>query len=225
MDFPYSLIDPEWMYGAYLPVAAVWLWCLRTAPWRRLAGSGQQNVWLGTVVVLVLMWSLKAEFKPGLALHLLGATAFTLMFGRQLAIVGLSLVLAAVTFNGSHGIVVGGQAYGLNALTTIAVPVFVAGAILRAVERWLPANFFVFVFFAAFFGAGITVVLTGLASTLLLGAASRYSLEMLFSEFFLSYVLLAFAEAWLTGALITLMVVYLPHWVGSFDDRRYLWNK
>ena len=41
----------------------------------------------------------------------------------------------------------------------------------------------------------------------------------------LSYVLLAFAEAWLTGALITLMVVYLPHWVGTFDDRRYLWNK
>ena len=33
------------------------------------------------------------------------------------------------------------------------------------------------------------------------------------------------AEAWLNGALVTIMVVYLPHWVGSFDDRRYLLNK
>jgi uncharacterized membrane protein len=37
--------------------------------------------------------------------------------------------------------------------------------------------------------------------------------------------LLGFAEAWLNGAMVTIMVVYLPHWVGSFDDRRYLLNK
>jgi uncharacterized membrane protein len=39
------------------------------------------------------------------------------------------------------------------------------------------------------------------------------------------YLLLGFSEAWLNGAAITLMVVYYPHWVGSFDDRRYLWQK
>ncbi len=225
MNFPENLFDPAWIYGAYLPLALIWLWCLRTAPWRRMADSQLQNVWLGTVVVLTLMWSLKAEIKPGLTMHLLGATAFTLMFGRQLAIVGLSLVLAAVTYNSSSGIVIGWASYGLNAVMMIVFPVLVAGGILRAVERFLPAHFFVYIFFAAFFGTGLNVVLTGLASTLLLGAASTYSLDKLFSEFFLSYVLLAFAEAWLTGALITLMVVYLPHWVGTFDDRRYLWNK
>jgi uncharacterized membrane protein len=41
----------------------------------------------------------------------------------------------------------------------------------------------------------------------------------------LSYILLlTFAEAWLNGAMITLMAVYLPHWLGSFDDQRYLLN-
>jgi uncharacterized membrane protein len=39
---------------------------------------------------------MKAGVKPGLNLHLLGATMFTLMFGRQLAIVGFSLVLAGL---------------------------------------------------------------------------------------------------------------------------------
>ena len=57
----------------------------------------QLNVWLGTIVVLMLVWSMKAGVRPGLNLHLLGATVFTLMFGRQLAIIGLSIVLAAVT--------------------------------------------------------------------------------------------------------------------------------
>jgi uncharacterized membrane protein len=55
---------------------------------------GQLNVWLGTVVLLILVWSMKAGVKPGLNMHLLGATIFTLMFGRQLAVIGFSLVLA-----------------------------------------------------------------------------------------------------------------------------------
>jgi uncharacterized membrane protein len=33
---------------------------------------------------------------------------------------------------------------------------------------------------------------------------------------------MAWAEAFLTGAAITLMVVYQPGWVATFDDRRYL---
>jgi uncharacterized membrane protein len=41
----------------------------------------------------------------------------------------------------------------------------------------------------------------------------------------LPYVLLMFPEAFLSGGLITLMAVYLPHWVASFDDRRYLYRK
>jgi uncharacterized membrane protein len=90
MNFPADLFSDAWAYGAFVPLALVWLWCVRTAPWKRLADSGQLNVWLGTIVVLMLFWSMKAGVKPGLNLHLLGATAFTLMVGRQLAIIGLS---------------------------------------------------------------------------------------------------------------------------------------
>ncbi len=183
------------------------------------------NVWLGTIVMLTLMWSMKASVRPGLNMHLLGATMITLMFGRQLAIVGLSIVLAAVTFNSVDGGSIGWLTYALNALMMIAVPVFIAWTILRLVERWLPANFFVYIFVAAFFGAAANTVLTGLVATTLLAVAGIYPTDMLFGDFFLSYVLLGFAEAWLTGAAITLMVVYCPTWVGTFDDRRYLLKK
>jgi uncharacterized membrane protein len=217
MNFPEGLFSNAWAFGAYVPLVLVWLWCLRTAPWRRLADSGQLNVWLGTVVVLVLFWSMKAGVKPGLNLHLLGATAFTLMFGRQLAIIGLSVVVVAVTLNGGAG----GEAYGLNVLVTAVFPCFATDVLLRIVERFLPPNFFCYIFGAAFFGAAIAVVSTGLLSSLLLWLAGVYTVEMLFSEYFPYYSLLGFAEAWLNGAAITLMVIYYPHWVGSFDDRRY----
>jgi len=225
MNFPDGLLDVGWIYGAYAPLALIWLWCLRHAPWQRLRAPGQLNVWLGTIVSLTLLWSMKADIKPGQTMHLLGATAFTLMFGRQLAFVGLSVVLAAVTFNSSHGVSIGWQSYGLNALMMIAIPVFIARAILQLVEKLLPAHLIVYVLAAAFFGTAINVMLTGLASTLVLGLASVYSMQTLFSDLYPSYVLLAFAEAWITGALITIMVVYVPDWVGTFDDRRYLYNK
>jgi uncharacterized membrane protein len=38
-------------------------------------------------------------------------------------------------------------------------------------------------------------------------------------------MLVGFSEAWLTGAFITLFVVYLPSWVSTFDDDRYLKEK
>ena len=69
------------------------------------------------------------------------------------------------------------------------------------------------------------MLLTGLASTMLMGAAGVYTFDTLFTEFYPSYLLLAFAEAWITGALITIMVVYLPDWVCTFDDQRYLYRK
>lgn len=179
------------------------------------------NVWLGTIVTLTLMWSMKAGVQPGLTLHLLGATAFTLMFGRSLAILGLSAVLAAVNFNTGNG----WEHIGLAALVSVICPVVVAETIRVLVKRWLPANFFVYIFVTAFFGAGIAVVAVGLLSTLLFWGAGIYPLEKLLNDYFPYYFLLAFAEAWLNGAVITLMVVYVPSWVGSFDDRYYLIGK
>jgi uncharacterized membrane protein len=220
MNFPEGLFSSTWDIGGFVVLGLVWLWCLRTAPWKRLADSGQSNVWMGAVVVLMLFWSMKAGAKPGLNLHLLGATTFTLMFGRQLAILGLSIVMAAVTFNGAAG----WESYALNVLITAVFPCFAADILRRIVERYLPPNFFCYIFCAGFFGAAIAVVSTGLLATIVLWLAGVYPADLLFDEYFPYFALLGFAEAWLNGAAITLMVVYYPHWVGSFDDRRYLSN-
>jgi uncharacterized membrane protein len=36
---------------------------------------------------------------------------------------------------------------------------------------------------------------------------------------------MSWAEAFTSGALITVLVVYRPQWVTTFDDRRYLDGK
>ena len=113
----------------------------------------------------------------------------------------------------------------MNALATVVFPVALAQSILRGVERWLPANLFIYIFCAAFFGAWLGVIATGFVATALLSAAGVYGLDMLLAEYFPYYILLGFAEAWLNGAAITLTVVYRPRWVCTFDDRRYLWKK
>ena len=98
------------------------------------------------------------------------------------------------------------------------------GADLAAAD--LPAaTFFVALRATAFFGAAATVMATGLLASVLLWLAAVYPAPILLDDYLPYYFLLGFAEAWLNGALITLMVVYAPHWVGSFDDRRYLLHK
>jgi len=228
MNFPDGLFGNAWAMLAVLPYVALLLREIRHAPWRRLADSTQLNVYFGTLVILTLIWSLKAGAKPGLNLHLLGVTAFTLMFGRQLAIVGLTVVLAAVTLNAglkAGDPWLGWQAFALNALVLTMFPAFFSHAILRTVERYLPANIFIYFLVVAFFGAWATFFVTGALTGLLLWLGTSYSLDLLLSDYLLFYILLGFGEGWLNGAAITLMVVYSPKWVGSFDDRRYLWNK
>jgi uncharacterized membrane protein len=225
MNFPDALFPDSWAFGAVVPLLLALAWCLRTAPWQRLADAGQSNIWLGTLVVLTLIWSMKAGVRPGLNLHLLGATVLTLMFGRQLAIIGFCVVLAAVTLNQDLRGIDAWQMFALNALVLAVFPVLVADRIRQLVERHLPANLFIYVFITAFFGAAVTVVATGLLASVLLWLGGAYPAEMLFDDYFPYYILLGFSEAWLNGAVVTLMVVYAPHWVGSFDDRRYLLNK
>ena len=205
-------------WAVWIPLFALVIW---RAPWGRLKDSELLNVWLGMVVMLTIIWSMKAGVKPGLSLHLLGATVFALCFGRHLAFIGLSLVMAGVTINGAAGFF----SYSMNVLLLAGIPVLVSHKIFRFVERRLPKHFFVFIFANGFFGAVLTVLSVGLVSTLLMGFSEIYGFDYLISEYLPYFLLLGFAEAWLSGMLVTLFVVYRPRWVFEFDDSLYLTKK
>ncbi len=221
MNLPDHLLPPSWLWAGHVLFAVALLWAVYFAPWRRLKDSTQLNVWLGACVALMALWSIKTGIKPGLNFHLLGATAFALMFGPQLAIIGLAIVLAAVTMNGMGGL----ESYSLNALVMGVLPVLTSYGLFRLVDHRLPNHFFVYIFANAFLGAALAMGVTGVAATLLMDLSGAYPAGYLYREYLPYFILMAWSEAMSTGMAMTLMVIYRPHWVCTFDDSRYLKNK
>ncbi len=218
MNLPDHFLGISWYAVGWAGFALVLLLSLWRAPWSRLNDSATLNLWLGNCVILTLLWSMKAGVQPGLNFHLLGAMLMTLEFGPALAMLGMSVVLAGITLNGA----VGWQAFGLNALLMGTVPVACGYGLWRLGDRCLPKNLFVFIFTNGFFASALTIVASGLAASLLLGAAGAYPLAVLTEDYLPYFVLLGFSEAWLAGMVLTLMVVYRPAWISTFDEASYL---
>lgn len=74
-------------------------------------------------------------------------------------------------------------------------------------------------------GAAVIVLLQGCVASLGLVAAGAYPVDLLLSDYLPFFLLLGFSEAWLSGMTLTLLVVYFPEWVASFDDRSYFGSK
>lgn len=218
MNLPDGLLGDGWTMAAWLLFVPLLSLSIRQVPWRRLADSPRFNVWLGTIVVLTLLWSLQAGIKPGLSLHLLGAMLCVLAFGPWLAFLALCLVLAGVTLNGDAG----WQGFAANALLMCGVGTAVAHAVLRFNERFLPHQVFVYLFANGFFGAALTILAVGITGSALLVLSGTYALDYVLGEYLPYVLLLAFSEAWLSGMAVTLFVVYRPDWVSTFEDSRYL---
>lgn len=191
------------------------------APWRRLGDSARLNLWLGACVGMMLLWSIKAGIKPGLDFHLLGATLMTLMFGPTLALLGLGIVLIGVTLAGMAG----WTALGANLLLMAALPVAFSHALYRQAERRLPPHLFIYILLDAFIGAALAMTLSGVAATLLLALAGVYPWHYLADHYLPYYALMCWSEAMLTGMAATMMTVYRPGWLATFDDARYFGSR
>jgi len=218
VSIPYSLLPVAWYWIATAVYVLLLAFAAHGAPWRTLKDESQLHVFLGTCVLLMPLWLIKTPILPGLDYHYLGATLMTLMFGWRLAIVGMSVVLAAAVLNGN----LDWPGYPFNTLVMGAMPVAVSHAILRAVERWLPPNYFIYVFAAAYGGAALAVLGAVLAAVAVLWLGGVYSFAQIADKYFPLVVLLMVPEAFITGIVIALLVAFRPHWVSTFDDNRYL---
>ncbi|AXK40520.1 energy-coupling factor ABC transporter permease [Crenobacter cavernae] len=217
MNVPAFLFDAVLLWSA-LGAAAL---ALAGAAWRvdwKTLTPGRANAWAGATVLTLLMWTLSGGFKPGLSFHLLGAALMTLLMGPWLALLALAAVLAGATAMGAGSWL----AIGLNWWTMVAVPVGVAGTGLWLAHRLLPANLFVYVFVNAFLAGGASYFAASLAGVTVLGLAGAYEAEYLLADALPFYFLLSWSEAFTTGLLTAVLVVYRPHWVSTFDDDRYL---
>ncbi len=220
MNLTDALITPgaRWFWWPFVLILA---WVLWRAPWAVLRKPGVLNVMLGACVLVLAYWQIHAGVRPWLSLHLLGATLLTLLFGPWFAFLGM---LAVLVFNSAW---YGGswQALALNALIMDVIPVMVSWWIYRLADSRLPNHLFIYIFINAFFGAAVAVLATGVTATLALSAMGDYSWQDLSRSYLPYFYLMAWSEAVTTGMIITLLVVYKPQWVATFDDAHYIDKK
>lgn len=197
-----------------------WRW-LMSGDWRRLAEPQHLNLFLGATVVALALWQIRTGVKPGLSFHLYGMAALALMFGFWRATFsGVLILLANAVFGrGSWG------ALGVDTLLTAALPAAVSWGVFRLLERYLPDHFFIYVLGNGFLGAVLSVVAIGLATTALMALGGVYPLDYLLSYYTPYAMLISWGEAFTTGMVVTVMAVYRPAWLESFDDERYVQNK
>lgn len=222
LHIPAEILPESVLWLANILFAVLLLYASSKVPFRQLlANKPNQHVYFGAMVILLLMWGMKAGVTPGLGFHHLGATLFTLMFGWPLALFGLSsIMLISILVQHNEWL-----SLGVNGCLSIAVPVFISYAVLKLSQKYLPDNFFIYIFVVAFFGAGIAVAFSRIASIVLLSLVDAYPDSKLIQESLLYTPLFMFPEMFVTGMLISIFVVYKPDWVTTFDDERYIIGK
>jgi uncharacterized membrane protein len=216
------------LHASLLPEPAIWwvgnlaatmllirLW--RRVAWRQLTPS-QISGWLGACTLLAVLWQLSAGIKPGLDFHLLGASALCLIAGRDKALIGLAAVVLANCANGHADWVTAGWTWLLMALPAAVI----AEQVLTLSERLLPPNYFSYFFANAFFGAALGFIFAACMLLGFLALTGAYTAAYLVDEALPYYLLMGWSEAFTTGMVMAVLVIYRPQWVESFDDRRYL---
>jgi uncharacterized membrane protein len=220
MNLISAIVPPAWLIPLWVVALALLLDVVRNASWRMLADRHNLNVFLAACVVVLGIWLIKTGIKPGLNFHMLGATLLTLMFRARFALLALALIIAAQTFQSGEF-----NAFPANFLIMACVPVVVSWSIYRMVDSRLPNHLFIYIFLNAFFTPALAILSVGIVSSLFLSAAEVYTVKYLMEDYLPFYFLMGWAEAFATGMMVTLMVVYKPEWVATFDDRRYLYGK
>ena len=221
MDIPAGLLPPAWLWGASLLYGLLLLLALASAPWRKIGDNEATHVYFGAIVVVIVLWILRGGILPGLNYHLLGMTALCLMFEWQFALFAASAVLAFTTWQGEAG----WSAFGINVLLMGALPILFTRGFLYVCQRGLPHNFFIYIFINAFLAGALSMLLAGLGTATVQVLAGAHPPDSISNNFLQILPMLMFAEGFMNGAALTLVVAFKPQWVATFHDSWYLKGK
>mgnify|MGYP003640697892 FL=1 len=220
MSFAQNVLAPWALILTSLLSLSVVVWALWGRPWQELIDdTALQHRWLGATLAVVLMWQLRAQAVDWLTLHLVFTVLMTLVFKAPLALISNVLINVAMVVIGRNEWML----LGPNVLVTGIIPAAVTGTVWRLVDRRLPDNLMVFLFACGFFGAALATLVAGLSTVLLITVAGTDPDAIYLAQEYARFLpLLMPSEAFITGMLLSILMVYHPDWVATFNDHRYI---
>ncbi|MDE2429782.1 MAG: energy-coupling factor ABC transporter permease [Burkholderiales bacterium] len=219
MGFFYTPLHLGLNLPGMLLAALCVLQAMRHVPWKRWQEPTVFSAWCASIIVLTLLWRMRVHIQADLHLHLMGLALFTLMFGRPLSLLGISVAVLAYTAE-YDGLWLN---LGTNILLMAVFPSWLSATLLRLTQRYLPHHMFVYLFANGFFGALLVNGGTGLLAFAL--HAVLLPEQGISADAIAYMLLLAWGEAFLVGFLVTIFAVYRPAWLFTFDDALYLKGK
>ncbi len=218
MNLTDALLPADLLFFAYFVWLLIGLQAARAAPWRTFLSTIKlQHLFLGASTVLFLMWIFEVGVRPALGFHFLCATVYTLMFGWALGVIGVSLIMVAVTIISGDWV-----ALAMNALLLGILPVSVSYGVYLLVYRYLPRHLFIYVFLCAFFNAMLAAGTAVLALATLLVVNETYTFARISHEYLPYLPLYLFPEGLLNGMTTMALIGLRPDWLKTYDDDIYL---
>lgn len=211
------LSTSQWLITAVL-FAMILLKAVRSVDWPALRrDNALQHSFFGAAVILGFVWQLRAGISPGLAIHIFGITVITLMLGWALAVLAGLLALVITVITGREPLLM----FAANGLITVMVPALVSHGIMLWERRRNFRNFFAYIFFCGFFGAGLSVAAAGIVMCLMLWSSGTYSFAELVHEYLRYLPLFMIPEGFINGTFVTGLMVFHPDRLSTLDQSRY----
>lgn len=195
-----------------LLLAVAILVALAFRPWSTLRHMASRGPWIAACVVLACLWSAQGLLPTALPMQLSGACLLVLMFGWPVAVLTMLPIALAESWLAGGGWT---HAIGL-AFWNGLLPASIALALGVATRRW--PHVFVYILGRAFLVTAVAVGVSGaLRVWLAAGPAGTDTTALVAAG-----VMVAWGEAFATGALAAIFVAFRPDWLLTYSDSRYL---
>jgi uncharacterized membrane protein len=172
------------------------------------------HLFAGSVVVLIMLWTLRAHVGDGPGLHVLGVTTVTLLLGPARAVLATLAAEVVVGFMAGTP-----TAIAASWLVVGLVPLLITESVRRLVWRRFPRDPFVFLFGCAFFGSALALIATYVVGFALIGGVSEpggiWTGAIPSLPAFL--LMVSFSEGFIDGTVVTMVLVMRPAWLIGYS--------